>query len=289
MVAAIALAMGSLGGGLVFRGADVFIDHDKISLMAEALRDPKARFSDRVEDYIKYRPRYQPEIIEALKTACGLRPEHVIADVGCGTGFSAEPFLQNGNRVIGIEPNREMREAGEHYLHPYNNFEMREASAEHTGLADASVDFVLAGQAFHWFRIPETRAEFARIVKPEGWVVLIWHDRGIEGTPFLLAYEEFLHRHAIDYDRVQHRQVANPEVVGKFFAPQEMQFISLRAQQRFDLDGLRGRLLSSSYIPREGERAEAMLREFPSFFAPFLVDGCIALEYETKIFYGHLR
>lgn len=289
MVAAIALAMGSLAAVAVFRDADTFIDHDKISPMADELRDPKARFSDRVEDYIKYRPRYQQEVVAALQTACGLTPEHLIADVGCGTGFSAEPFLHNGNRVIGIEPNREMREAGEHYLAPYKHFEMRAATAESTGLSDASIDFVLAGQAFHWFRLPETRAEFARVVKPDGWVVLIWHDRGIEGTPFLRAYEEFLLRHAIDYDRVQHRQVANAEVIGNFFAPQEVQFISLHTEQRFDLEGLRGRLLSSSYIPREGEKAEAMLREFPEFFERFLVDGHLALEYETKIFYGHLR
>lgn len=257
--------------------------------MPDVLRDPKARFSDRVEDYLRYRPRYQAEVVEALKSACDLKPEHLIADVGCGTGFSAEPFLQNGNRVIGIEPNREMREAGEHYLASYPNFQMRDATAEHTGLADASIDFVLAGQAFHWFRPDETRAEFARIVKPQGWVVLLWQDRGIEGTPFLLAYEEFLNRHAIDYDRVQHRKTANPETLSRFFAPQEMQFISLRAEQRFDMDGLRGRLLSSSYIPREGPKAEAMLRDFPDFFAPFVEDGHVLVEYETKIFYGHLR
>ena len=148
---------------------------------------------------------------------------------------------------------------------------------------------MLAGQAFHWFPLTETRAEFARILKPQGWVVLIWHDRSTEGTPFLAAYEEFLHRYAVDYARVQHRQVANPEVVGKFFAPAEVHLITLRAQQRFDLEGLKGRLLSSSYIPREGEKAEAMLREFPDFFAPFLVNGHVAIDYETKIFYGHLR
>jgi SAM-dependent methyltransferase len=257
--------------------------------MPGALRDPKTRFSDRVEDYLKYRPRYQADVVEALKSACGLKPEHVMADVGCGTGFSAEPFLQNGNRVIGIEPNREMREAGEHYLASYPNFEMRDATAEHTGLSDSSIDFVLAGQAFHWFHLDATRAEFARIVKAEGWVVLIWHDRVTEGTPFLRAYEEFLNRYAMDYDRVQHRQVANAETLTRFFAPQEMQRISLPAQQRFDLDGLRGRLLSSSYIPREGPRAEAMLREFPEVFTPFLLDGRVIVEYDTRIFYGHLR
>ena len=130
--------------------------------MLEQTRDPKARFSDRVDDYIKYRPRYGREVVEVLEKACGLTTAHVLADVGCGTGFSAEPFLQNGNPVIGVEPNREMREAGEQYLAKYPKFEMREGTAERTGLPDRSVDFVLAGRRFtgstgSW-RAPNSRA-----------------------------------------------------------------------------------------------------------------------------------
>jgi ubiquinone/menaquinone biosynthesis C-methylase UbiE len=257
--------------------------------MAEPARDGKARFSDRVEDYFKYRPRYQLEVVDALRTVCGLKPGDVLADIGCGTGFSAEPFLRNGNRVIGIEPNQEMREAGERYLASYPNFEMRDGSAEQTGLSDASIDFVIAGQAFHWFPLQETRAEFARIVKPDGWVVLIWHDRSTDATPFLRAYEAFLQRHAVDYNEVAHRKVANPEVLGQFFAPQELTLISLHAEQRFDLDGLRGRVVSSSYMPREGPKYEAMMRELPDLFSSYAQNGRVILEYDTKIFFGHLR
>ena len=256
--------------------------------MAEQLRDPKARFSDRVDDYIKYRPRYGPEVVEALVNACGLTPGAVIADVGIGTGFSAEPFLQNGNRVVGIEPNREMREAGESYLAKYRNFEMREGSAERTGLPGQSIEFVLAGQAFHWFAREQARTEFARILKPGGWCVLIWHDRSIDASPFLRAYEEFLHRYAIDYQQVVHRKVANFEVLRAFFTPCVVKLISLPAEQRFDFDGLRGRLLSSSYVPREGPKASAMLDELPELFAAHQEDGHIVLQYQTKIFYGHL-
>jgi len=257
--------------------------------MTEELSDPKLRFSDRVDDYIKYRPRYGREVVDALRDACGLDPKHIIADVGCGTGFSAEPFLQCGNRVIGIEPNREMRLAGEQFLARYPEFEMREGSAERTGLPDNSVDFVLAGQAFHWFPRIETRAEFARILKPGGWVVLIWHDRLIEATPFLQAYEDFLCRHAVDYQQVVHRQVANSEVLGEFFRPDKVNLVSLSAEQRVDLDGLRGRLRSSSYMPREGARAEAMLAGVPELFSSHQHGGHVVLQYETKIFYGHLR
>ena len=188
--------------------------------MPEPVRDSKTRFSDRVDDYVKYRPRYGSEVVEALKIACGLAPHHVIADIGCGTGFSAEPFLQNGNRVLGIEPNREMREAGKSFLASYKNFEMREGTAERTGLAHQSVDFVLAGQSFHWFNRELSRSEFARVLKPDGWCVLIWHDRSIDATPFLRAYEAFLQRHAIDYKQVVHRQVPdNREKLVKVFLP----------------------------------------------------------------------
>jgi SAM-dependent methyltransferase len=257
--------------------------------MTEELSDPKLRFSDRVDDYVKYRPRYGREVVDALREACGLDAKHVIADVGCGTGFSAEPFLENGNRVIGIEPNREMREAGEQYLARYRQFEMREGSAEHTCMPEKSVDFVLAGQAFHWFPLVETRAEFARILKPGGWVALIWHDRLIDATPFLQAYEDFLGRHAVDYKQVVHRQVANSEVLGEFFRPDKVNLVSLSAEQRVDFDGLHGRLRSSSYMPREGPRAEAMLAALPELFSSYQHDGHVVLQYNTKIFYGHLR
>lgn len=256
--------------------------------MQEEVRDPKTRFSDRVDDYVKYRLRYGREVVETLADACGLEPRDVLADVGCGTGFSAEPFLQNGNRVIGIEPNRDMREAGKSYLASYANFEMREGSAERTGLPDGSVEYVLAGQAFHWFAQQQARAEFARVLKPGGWCVLIWHDRSDHASPFLRAYEQFLQRHAVDYQQVVHRHVANFDVLRAFFAPCEVKLIALPAQQRFDLDGLRGRLLSSSYMPREGAQAEAMLADLPQLFLPHQRDGQVVLQYEMKIFYGHL-
>ncbi len=251
--------------------------------------DPKARFSDRVEDYVKYRPRYQNDVIEGLREACGLRPEHVVADVGCGTGLSAEIFLRNGNRVFGVEPNAEMRRAGEEYLRDYPNFSMVDGSAEHTNLASDSVDFVVAGQAFHWFRPGEAGAEFARIVRREGWVALIWHDRNLDATPFLRDYEAFLRRHGTDYDKVAHRYVASYEVLRRFFAPHEVKLIRLKNSQHLDLEGLRGRLLSSSYMPREGENAEAMLRELPALFSSHAEGGQVTLEYDTNIYYGRLH
>lgn len=255
--------------------------------MAEPDCNPIARFSDRAEDYARYRPHYSPDVVKALQQACGLRPEHIIADVGCGTGMLAEIFLDNGNPVIGVEPNREMRLAGEKYLAAYPKFSMVEGSAEATTLPAASVEFVVAGQAFHWFRPREARVEFARILKPGGWAVLVWHDRDSQSTPFLHAYEAFVRQHSTDYDRVTHKLI-NYATLQHFFGPHEMQRIQQHNLQRLDFDGLRGRLLSSSYIPKSGEKYDAMIAALPELFLTHAVDGHVVLEYETKIYYGHL-
>ena len=248
-----------------------------------------ARFSDRAEDYVKYRPHYSHDVVHALRAACHLQPEHLIADVGCGTGMLAEIFLENGNRVIGVEPNQAMREAGEEYLSRYPTFRMIDGSAESTTLPDASAQFVTAGQAFHWFRPVETRVEFARILQPGGWVVVVWHQRDTLGTPFLLAYEQLVQRYSNDYEHVSRSYAASYDAVQHFFAPNEMTLIQQHNQQQLDLDGLRGRLLSSSYIPKSGEKHDAMLEALPQLFSSHAANGRVALEYDTNIYYGHLN
>ncbi|MGA9564244.1 MAG: class I SAM-dependent methyltransferase [Candidatus Korobacteraceae bacterium] len=249
---------------------------------------PTERFSDRVDDYVKYRPHYSPDIVNVLRDACGLASAHVVADVGCGTGLLAKTFLENGNPVIGVEPNAEMRRAGEHFLSEFGKFSMADGTAEETTLPAHSADFVVAGQAFHWFRPEPTRTEFARIVKPSGWVVLVWHDRDMESTPFLRAYEDFLQRHATDYSTVAHNKVANYGALEQFYSPDPMRVITQSTQQYFDLEGLRGRLLSSSYAPREGPRAEEMLQQLPELFQKHAENGQVTFEYFTRIYYGHL-
>jgi len=163
-----------------------------------------------------------------------------------------------------------------------------DGSAEATTLPNASVDFVIAGQAFHWFRPPEARIEFARILKPQGWAVLVWHDRDTDSTPFLRAYEDFVRRHSTDYEQVTHKYLASYAALEGFYAPNEMKLIQQHNQQRLDFDGLRGRLLSSSYIPKSGEKYEAMSHELPHLFSSHAVDGRVVLEYDTKIYYGRL-
>src|SRR5712692_3268134 len=165
--------------------------------------DAKQRFSNRVADYVRYRPGYPAAVLELLRAECGLRPEHAIADIGSGTGLLSELFLKNGNRVLGVEPNQKMRGGGEEYLHPYPGFTSVSGSAEATTLANASVDFVTAGQAFHWFDPAAARREFARILTPGGWVAILWNDRRLEEKQLTRDYEELQERFGIDYKRVK--------------------------------------------------------------------------------------
>jgi len=164
--------------------------------------DAKQRFSSRVADYVRYRPGYPFELITLLRAECGLRPGHVIADLGSGTGFLSELFLKNGNRVYGVEPNEAMRQAGEEYLASHDGFVSLNGSAEATTLDNSSVDFITAGQAFHWFEADAARREFRRILKPTGWIVVLWNERQMD-TPFASAYEDLLVKYGTDYTRVR--------------------------------------------------------------------------------------
>ena len=119
-----------------------------------------SRFSDRVENYVRYRPGYPPEVIQELKSECGLMASHVIADIASGTGIWTRMLLENGNPVFGVEPNAEMREAGERLLAAFPKFTSVAGTAEATTLADQSVDFVTAAQAAHWFDRERARREF---------------------------------------------------------------------------------------------------------------------------------
>ena len=247
------------------------------------------RFSNRVEDYVKYRPSYPEEVLEVLRRECGLTPGAVVADVGSGTGKLSELFLLNDNLVYGLEPNDAMRRAAERSLAVYPNFRSVAATAEATTLAAKSVDFVTAGQSFHWFNPREARAEFRRILRSSGWVVLVWNSRVREGTPFLEGYEEALRRFAPDYAAVNHQDNAGEEAIDRFFAPNEVYRVTLENAQRFYYESLVGRALSSSYAPLPGEpQHEAFLEALRELFDAHKQDGVVNFLYTTEVFYGRL-
>jgi len=211
-----------------------------------------------------------------------------VADVGSGTGLLAELFLKAGNHVLGIEPNREMREAGEQLLRGYERFSSIDATAEATTLLDHSVDFITAGQAFHWFDRVRVSAEFARILRLQGWIVLIWNERRIDSTPFLRAYEQLLRTYSTDYAEVDHKLI-DQDVIHAAFPTLSFQLRTFDNEQRFDLAGVTGRLLSSSYAPEAGHPNHApMLADLVAIFETYQQNGEIVFEYDTRVNYGQV-
>jgi ubiquinone/menaquinone biosynthesis C-methylase UbiE len=250
------------------------------------MSDSTKRFSSRVDNYIRYRPGYPAEIIDLLKSQYGLTTDNLIADIGSGTGISSQLFLKNGNSVIGVEPNKEMREAAERLLKGYSKFQSVSGTAEATTVKDHSVDFIVAGQAFHWFNREPTRKEFIRILKPNGWVVLIWNDRKTEATPFLVAYEQLLKRYSTDYEKVDHKQI-DAQVIQKFFEPGIASLHAFPNQQLFNLDGLKGRVNSSSYAPEPGHpNYLPLMNALEAAFETYQVNGAVSFDYDTTVYCG---
>lgn len=264
---------------------------------SETPTDSKLRFSNRVADYIRFRPSYPAEVLSILEREAGLTSESVVADIGSGTGISAELFLKHGNTVFGVEPNEPMRAAAERLLTNYPNFRSVAGTAEATTLPDASVDLITAAQAFHWFDRERTRPEFARILKPDGRLAILFNTRLVDRTPFLKGYETLSLEFATDYTTVDHRNI-DDRIVAAFFAPNRCEKRVVPNHQTFDYEGLQGRLLSSSYAPPAGHPRHAPMlvalrnlfdehaRPDPTSDRP--TESTVRFEYDTEIYFGFL-
>ncbi len=223
-----------------------------------------------------------------MRDKLGLTAAHVVADVGSGTGILAKLFLDNGSVVYGVEPNAAMRQAAEASLASYEHFHSVAGRAEATTLKPDQADYVVAGQAFHWFQAEEARVEFRRILKHGGWVVLIWNSRRIAGTPFLEAYETFLKQWGIDYAEVQRRYDVTASLLA-LFGESAYERASFQNAQSLDGDGLRGRVLSSSYMPgAEHPRQGAMLDALRGLFDEHQEGGRVRIGYDTEVYFGKL-
>jgi SAM-dependent methyltransferase len=252
------------------------------------VKDATQRFSSRVDNYVRYRPGYPADILELLKKECGLTPKSLIADIASGTGIFTRMLVETGNRVFGVEPNDEMRRAGEQYLRSYSGFTSIAGTAEATTLPDDSVHIITAAQAAHWFDRAQARREFIRILKPGGWTVLLWNERRTDSTPFLREYERLLLTYGTDYHEVRHERTTAE--IADFFAPSSFQLCRFEMRQEVYYAALEGRLLSSSYTPTpEHADYESMLRELRRIFDAHQVNNYVALEYNTLVFYGQLE
>jgi SAM-dependent methyltransferase len=250
--------------------------------------NPTERFSGRVESYRRFRPTYPAEVVDLLRCECSLRPTSHIADIAAGTGLLAEIFLSAGFSVTAVEPNAEMREACAALQPQYPKLTLIDGTAEATGLPDRSFDLVAVAQAAHWFDLDETRAEFARIIKPDGWCAVIYNNRRLGGDPFHDAYEQFLLEYGIDCGAVKQQHVGRKRLA-QFFAPSPMYRATFPNQQALTLEALEGRTLSSSYMPQPGHpRFDAMRVATERLYAENERNGKVTLQQDCVVCYGRL-
>jgi SAM-dependent methyltransferase len=244
------------------------------------------RFTDRVADYVRFRPGYPEAVVETVEGVTGLSGGATIADIGSGTGISTGLFLRHGYTVYAVEPNDAMRGAAERHFAGEPGFRSVNGTAEATTLPETSVDVVTAAQAFHWFRPYEARREFLRILRPPRWVAIVWNDR-LTDTPFLADYDRLLLEYSIDYAQVDHRNI-DVDRLRDFFRG-DFHSRSIPNEQVLDHEGLRGRLLSSSYAPAAGHpRHEPMIAALHLLFDAHQEHGQVRFHYSTKIFVGTL-
>ncbi|WP_433925733.1 class I SAM-dependent methyltransferase [Stenotrophomonas nematodicola] len=251
--------------------------------------DSTERFSNRVADYVRYRPDYPPALLDWLHQDIGVSPDTLVADIGAGTGISTRLFLAAGHPVIAVEPNAAMRAAAEQWLsRDYLRLKVVDGTAEATTLARDSVGLVAAAQAFHWFDTDAVRQEWARILHPGGLALVFWNSRLLDSSPFLIGYEQLLLEFGTDYTAVAERY-QDDDTMRAWFGDGLRGMARLPNAQWLDLDGLRGRLLSSSYAPPAGDPRHApMLDALQRLFDAHAVNGRVAFEYQTRAFIGTL-
>ena len=252
--------------------------------------EPKKRFSSRADNYNKFRPSYPEIIISFLESEKVLYKDSIIADIGSGTGILSELFLKNANIVFGIEPNIDMRNAAELVLKNYQNFHSIDGSAEGTNVEENSINIITVGQAFHWFDQIKARKEFRRILKPEGFVVIIWNNRKRSGSPFLEAYEDLLLTYGIDYSKISDIQID----FEKFYGIGKNSEGYLREvfgnYQLLNYSGLKGRLLSASYAPLDDHpNYNNMITELEKLFNENNQNGLVRFDYEIEVYYGRFN
>lgn len=251
--------------------------------------DPASRFTGLAGSYAAHRPTYPPEAIDFVVNRCSLAPGEVLIDVGCGTGISARIFAQRQLRVVGIEPNADMRAKAVDTPCSSCAFtpEYRDARAEATGLPDEYADAVVSAQAFHWFQPAAALAEFHRILKPARWAALIWNERE-EADAFTRAYGDVI-RTAPDALAQETRRAAagQPLLDSDLFVERRRR--AFRNSQSVDLPGLLGRAFSASYAPTDQDGRERWIESLTALFDDYQRHGMVRIEYETSVYVGRRR
>ena len=245
--------------------------------------NPKSRFSNRAENYAKYRPDYPKEIIDFLNEVRGFNKKSVVADIGSGTGILTKMFLDNGNSVYAIEPNKEMRQASESQLQSYEKFNSIDGASDNTKLESESIDIITAAQSFHWFDPEPTKKEFLRILKENGAVVLMWNIRKRVPDEFMNEYMELVYKYS---ENLNFKSDSDKETIPNFCEPKTVHKKVFNNPQVFDYERLKGELLSYSYMPTEiHEKFSSMIKELKKLFGKYNNNGEVIIQYETILYY----
>lgn len=246
------------------------------------------RFNHVSDFYRRYRPSYPDALFDFLLKKGIIGDQKKVADVGSGTGLFTKCLLQRGTVVYALEPNQAMRAVAEQDLGHYPSFTSINGTAEQTGLPTHSMDAVSAATAFHWFDLEACAREFRRILKPEGWVMLIWNLRWPEFSPILQGYEEILQKHCPKYQGIPSKMIAEEKIKDFFGTAQQVEIQYFPYEQQFDLEGLIGRLRSTSYALTADQLGyENMIADVIELFNKYQINNQITFPYRTKLYLGH--
>ena len=253
------------------------------------MQKPSDRFTQTVQDYVKINPFYLEDVLRFLVDECQLSKHRTIAGIGTGTGFVSRLLLEYGNVVYGVEANPLMRDTMIEEFRRYPSFSGVDGTAENTSLDNKSIDIIMAGTAFHWFDLEKTKAEFKRVLKPQGWVLLIWNVRNPFKTDFLIDYENYILKHGKDF-RKGNENKTDDDLIQDFFRPFEAKVKSFTNIQQFNWEGLVGKLSSTSHcLKPDDANYEEMLRELRDLYEKHQLNGLVDFEYVTNMYYGHLN
>ena len=157
-------------------------------------------FGSFAADYDRHRPDYPAALwSELLSDASSIND---VVDVGAGTGRAALELARRGLAVTAVEPESGMRRQAEQRARQQGlTIELREGSAERSGLQTQCCDLVVCAQAFHWFDAERALPELHRILRPYGTLAVWWNDRRVEGVPYMECYEDLIERYNANYRR----------------------------------------------------------------------------------------
>lgn len=254
--------------------------------MTPAAHDPTGRFTGLAELYARCRPGYPDSAVNFILSHCHLQPGSVLVDVGCGTGISARIMARRGLKVTGIEPNADMRMQAEAEVLPAElpRPVYRDGKAEATGLPDGHADAILSAQAFHWFEREAALREFYRILKPGGWVALMWNERD-EADLFTAAYGEVI-RSSVDAAMLESTRARAGEILLTCPLFQNTSKVQFSNAQELDEEGVVGRAFSVSYAPKDPAAAETYATRLRQVFRHFQNNARVLLRYVTTVYVG---